>query len=103
MLSTAPLSLCLLLGDKFTSLGEFVLFRFQITGGLFSCIEVGAVHDPCLEPVTLRIIWPNFLRGIWHIGATSCPTDHKAFGCRVDPSTNSFVTCSSQGDIAKRI
>jgi hypothetical protein len=21
----------------------------------------------------LRIIWPNFLRGIWHIGATSCP------------------------------
>jgi hypothetical protein len=36
--------------------------------------------------VTLRIIWPNFLRGIWHIGATSCPTDHKAFGRRADPS-----------------
>jgi hypothetical protein len=46
--------------------------------------------------VILRIIWPNFLRTIWHIGATSCPTDHKAFGCRVDPSTNSFVTCPSQ-------
>jgi hypothetical protein len=29
--------------------------------------------------VALRIIWPNFLRAIWHIGATSCPTDHWAF------------------------
>jgi hypothetical protein len=50
----------------------------------------------CDVGVILRIIWPNFLRTIWHIGATSCPTDHKAFGCRVDPPTNSFVTCSSQ-------
>jgi hypothetical protein len=46
--------------------------------------------------VALRIIWPNFLRAIWHIGVTSYPTDHKASGRRVDPSTNSFVTCSSQ-------
>jgi hypothetical protein len=41
----------------------------------------------------LRIIWPNFLRVSWHIGATQCPTAHKAFGRRFDPST---VTCSSR-------
>ena len=29
--------------------------------------------------VTLRIIWHNFLRAIWHIGATSYPTNHRAF------------------------
>ncbi len=29
--------------------------------------------------VALRIIWPNFLRVIWHIGATACPTDDRAF------------------------
>jgi hypothetical protein len=38
--------------------------------------------------VTLRINWHNFLRAVWHIGATSCATDHKAFA---RPSTNSFL------------
>ena len=46
--------------------------------------------------VTLRIIWANFLRAIWHIGVTPCPTGHKASGRRFDPSSNCFVTCSSR-------
>ncbi len=46
--------------------------------------------------VALRIIWPNFLRAVWHICATSWLTGHKAFGRRFDPSTNCFVNCSSQ-------
>jgi len=46
--------------------------------------------------VALQIIWPNFLLAIWRIGATLCPTGHKAFGRRFDPSINSFVTSSSR-------
>jgi hypothetical protein len=43
--------------------------------------------------VTLRIIWPNFLRAIWHIRATSCPTDLWAFR---RGSIGSFITRSSR-------
>ena len=39
--------------------------------------------DPGI-PVTLRIIWHRVLLDIWHIGATSCPTDDRAFSRRVD-------------------
>jgi hypothetical protein len=35
--------------------------------------------------VTLRIIWPNFLRDIWHIGAGFILPEHKSFRRHFEP------------------
>jgi hypothetical protein len=51
----------------------------------------------------LRIIWHIFLLDIWHIGATSFPTDHQAFKCRFDRVPLHFADLEDSPSVRSRI